>query len=97
MDKYVLCDEGSDGMGVNEEGTDGKDPRGESVGATLEGTAIMTTPSSVVLFSILIFGLIFLFRCVKQGTHFQALLFFYISIPFIIIISLCGLGREKKC
>ena len=36
MDKYVLCDEGSDGMGVNEEGTDGKDPRGESVGATFE-------------------------------------------------------------
>lgn len=36
---------------------------GHAIGS--EGTAIMTTPSSLVLFSILILGLIFLFRCVK--------------------------------
>lgn len=44
----------------------------------------MTTPSSLVLFSIFIFGLIFLFRCVKQKKKGFLLLFFYISILFFI-------------
>nr|QCQ81884.1 hypothetical protein [Ammopiptanthus mongolicus] len=50
-----------------------------------EGSAIMTTPSSLVLFSIFILGLIFLFRCVKQKKKSGfLLLFFYISILFFI-------------
>lgn len=50
-----------------------------------KGTAIMTTPSSLVLFSIFILGLIFLFRCVKKKKKSGFLLLcFYISILFFI-------------
>ena len=51
-----------------------------------EGTAIMTTPSSLVLFSILIFGLIFLFRCVKQKKKGFLLLFFYINLYVVFYL-----------
>lgn len=60
---------------------------GNSIG--FEGTAIMTTGLHLVLFSILIFALIFLFRffCVRLNQKCDFLFVFFINLSILFLIS----------
>lgn len=61
---------------------------GHAIGS--EGTAIMTTPSSLVLFSIFIFGLIFLFRrnCLSFKKKYGLILVIYIFLWYYSFLSI---------